>query len=56
MHAKEKEESRNACFRVEPEKQLCPIYDAAGNRTFRAGSREEMGFCVVDDFVQEHIQ
>lgn len=56
MHAEEKEEARSACFRIEPEKQLCPIYDEVGVRTFRTAEREDMGFCVVDDFVQEHIQ
>lgn len=56
MRIEKNEESSRACFRVEPEKELCPIYDEAGNRTFRTAERDEMGFCVVDDFVQEHIQ
>lgn len=56
MHTKKNAEARNACFRIEPEKQLCTIYDEVGIRKFRTAGREEMGFCVVDDFVQEHIQ
>lgn len=56
MRTKRNKESSSACFRVEPEKQLCPIYDETGIRTFRVAERDEMGFRVVDDFVQEHIQ
>lgn len=56
MHTKKKETADSACFRIEPEKQLCPIYDEVGIRMFRTAERDEMGFCVVDDFVQEHIQ
>lgn len=56
MHTKEEKETSGACFRVEPEKQLCPIYDEVGIRTFRVAEPGEMGFRVVDDFVQEHIQ
>lgn len=56
MHTKQSEAARSACFRIEPEKQLCPIYDEVGIRTFPTAEPDEMGFRVVDDFVQEHIQ
>lgn len=56
MQTKIDEESSRACFRIEPEKQLCPIYDEVGIRTFPVAEPDDMGFRVVDDFVQEHIQ
>lgn len=56
MRTEKNEESSSACFRIEPEKQLCPIYDEVGIRTFRVAECGKMGFRVVDDFVQEHIQ
>lgn len=49
-------QAQTAVFRIEPEKRLCPIYDATGIRTFPLAPREKMGFQVLDDFVQEHIQ
>ena len=44
------------CFRLEPEKRLCPTTDSAGIRIDRLAAPGEMGFRVVDDFCQEHIQ
>lgn len=56
MRSKKNEESCSACFRLEPEKRLCPIYDEVGIRTFPVAECGKMGFRVVDDFVHEHIQ
>ena len=44
------------CFRLEQEKRLCPTTDSASIRTYRLAAPGEMGFRVVDDFCQEHIQ
>lgn len=56
MHRKEIPHAQSASFRIEPDKQICPIYDATGIRTFPLAPRWKMGFQVLDDFVQEHIQ
>ena len=47
---------QQTCFRLEPEKRLCPTTDSASIRTYRLASPGEMGFRVMDDFCQEHIQ
>lgn len=39
-----------------PEARLCPKFDEKGIALFQLGSPEEMGFIVVDDCTQEHIQ
>ncbi len=44
------------CLRLDPEKRLCPQTDAVSIRKFPLASREEMGFRVLDDFCEEHIQ
>lgn len=41
---------------VSPEARLCPKFDEKGIAMFQLGSPEEMGFIVVDDCTQEHIQ
>lgn len=56
MQKKEIPHAQTASFRLEPDKQICPIYDAAGIRTFEVAEAGKMGFRVLDDFVQEHIQ
>ena len=47
---------RTPALRIEPEKRLCPIYDPVSIRMFRVAEPGEMGFRVMDDFVEEHIQ
>lgn len=47
---------QSACFRLDPEKRLCPTTDSASIRTYRLASSDEMGFRVVDNFCEEHIQ
>ena len=44
------------CIRIEPQQRLCPEYDATGIKLFSAPDREEMGFPVLDNFPEEHIQ
>ena len=43
-------------LRLEPEKRLCPIFDDAAIATFPVAPPEEMGFRVLDDCCEEHIQ
>lgn len=42
-------------LRLEPEKRLCPIFDAETIATFPVAQPGEMGFRVVDNFCEEHI-
>ncbi len=54
--AKRKKTARfGDCLRLEPEKRLCPQFDATGIRMFPVASWDQMGFQVLDDFCQEHI-
>lgn len=56
MHMTKRTHTQHVCFRLEPEKRLCPTTDSASIRTYRLAAPGEMGFRVVDDFCQEHIQ
>ena len=44
------------CIRLNPEERLCPAFDSCSIKKFTAADREEMGFLVVDNFTEEHIQ
>ena len=48
--------SRTPVLRIEPEKRLCPIFDPVTVATFQVAAPGEMGFRVVDNFCEEHIQ
>ena len=43
-------------LRLEPEKRLCPAFDPVTVAKFPVAGPEEMGFRVLDDFCEEHIQ
>lgn len=43
-------------LRVEPEKRLCPQFDRDGIALFPVAEPDEMGFRVLDDCCEEHIQ
>lgn len=44
------------CPRVDPEEQICPAYDSTGIKLFPIPAPESMGFRIVDNFPEEHIQ
>ena len=44
------------CYRLEPEKRLCPIVDPDSIYKYPLATSEEMGFRVLDNFPEEHIQ
>ena len=44
------------CIRIDPEQRLCPEFDSTSIKLFRAPEPGEMGFRVVDNFPEEHIQ
>ena len=43
-------------LRLDPELRLCPLFDSESIALFPLASREEMGFRVLDNFCEEHIQ
>lgn len=44
------------CIRLNPEEELCPEYDNFSIKKYWIPGIEEMGFPVVDNFPEEHIQ
>ena len=51
-----KSPSRTHALRIEPEKRLCPAFDPVSIATFPVAEPEEMGYRVLDNFCEEHIQ
>ena len=43
-------------LRLEPEKRICPIVDPVSIYKYPLATSEEMGFRVLDNFPEEHIQ
>ncbi len=43
-------------YRLDPSIRLCPNFDNATIALFRVAEPGEMGFRVVDNFTEEHIQ
>ena len=42
-------------LRLNPEKRICPAFDATSIKLFSAPDREEMGMRVLDNCAEEHI-
>ncbi|WP_300134523.1 hypothetical protein [uncultured Oscillibacter sp.] len=51
-----KSPSQTPALRIEPEKRLCPAFDPVSIATFPVAEPEEMGYRVLDNFCEEHIQ
>ena len=51
-----KDKDRTPALRLEPEKRLCPAYDPATIALYPVAEPGEMGFRVLDNFCEEHIQ
>ena len=47
---------REPCLRLYPEDRLVPLYDENCLRRFQTTSYDTIGWRVIDDFVEEHIQ
>ncbi len=43
-------------LRLEPEKRMCPIFDPDAIAKFPVAKPEKMGFRVLDNFCEEHIE
>ena len=53
---KKAEEKGPECVRLDPLERLCPAFDSTSIKLFRAPEPGEMGFRVLDNFPEEHIQ
>ena len=51
-----KEPDRTPNLRLEPEKRLCPGFDPVTIAKFRVVDPGDMGFRVLDNFCEEHIE
>ena len=54
-----KEELRDRAFpvlRLEPEQRLCPLFDDETIAMFPVAKPGQMGFRVLDNICEEHIQ
>lgn len=47
---------KQECIRLDPEERICPEFDSTSIKLFRAPDIEKMGFRVLDNFPEEHIQ
>lgn len=50
------EDDTKPFLRLEPEKRICPIVDPVSIYKYPLADSEEMGFRVLDNFPEEHIQ
>ena len=50
------EDKRESNPRLDPETRLAPRFDSATIAKFPVAKPGEMGFRVLDDFTEEHIQ
>ena len=43
-------------LRLEPEKRMCPIFDPVTIAKFPVAEPDAMGYRVLDNFCEEHIE
>ena len=53
---KNREKQKDINPRLDPETRLAPRFDSTGIAMFPVAEPGEMGFRVLDDFTEEHIQ
>ncbi len=56
MSKKNKKQKQESNPRLNPETRLAPRFDSTGIAMFPIAEPGEMGFRVLDDFTEEHIQ
>ena len=54
--SKNREKQKDINPRLDPETRLAPRFDSTGIAKFPIAEPGEMGFRVLDDFTEEHIQ
>lgn len=53
---KRQKQTQESNSRLDPETRLAPRFDSVGIAKFPIAKPGEMGFRVLDDFTEEHIQ
>lgn len=53
---KNKKQKQDSNPRLDPETRIAPRFDSTGIARFPIAEPGEMGFRVLDDFTEEHIQ
>lgn len=43
-------------LRLEPEKRMCPLFDPVAIAKFPVADPDKMGYRVLDNFCEEHIE
>ena len=56
MSKKKRRAGSSDSIRLDPEKRLAPKFDSASIARFPAAEPGKMGFRVLDDCAEEHIQ
>ena len=54
--SKKNKNNKTPALRLEPEKRVCPAYDPVTIAKYPVAEPDEMGFRVLDNFTEEHIQ
>ena len=54
--ANKKYSDEKPSLRLEPEKRMCPIFDSVSIAKFPVAAPGEMGYRVLDNFCEEHIE
>ena len=51
-----KKNRKQECIRLDPEERMCPEFDSTSIKLFEVPDKEKMGFRILDNFPEEHIQ
>ena len=55
-YVRSRRKDKTPVLRLEPEKRLCPLFDPVTIAEFPVAEPGEMGFRVLDNFCEEHIE
>ena len=54
-YVRSRRKDKTPVLRLEPEKRLCPLFDPVTIAEFPVAEPGEMGYRVLDNFCEEHI-
>ena len=55
-YVRSRRKDKTPVLRLEPEKRLCPLFDSVTSAEFPVAAPGEMGYRVLDNFCEEHIE
>ena len=55
-YVRSRRKDKTPVLRLEPEKRLCPLFDPVTIAEFPVAEPGEMGYRVLDNFCEEHIE